>query len=311
MATLNDYLKETQRLLGDVTQAQFNPADLISYINRSRREVAAEGQCIRQLPTIQGHLVAVTVLSSSAYTIAPDVIISLPDSPPGFAPNPNGVPATAVATLSGGVVSAISLTNSGVGYFSPIVTIASGNVLATATISPVNVTIPGQEVYTFSSLTPLVATSGSGVESIHQVTSISLLWGTFRYTLAWTSFSKYQALVRSYSQGYQYIPAVFSQFGQGVNGSVYLYPIPNSVYQMEWDCCCLPTPLASDSDPEVIPFPWTQAVPYYAAHLALETIQTAAAAQRAEQRFQQFERHMKRARVFNAPHRVVNWYGRG
>jgi hypothetical protein len=157
--------------------------------------------------------------------------------------------------------------------------------------------VVGQEVYPFADVNSMVATSGSGISSIFMVNSISVLFGNYRYTMAHVGFSKYQALIRNYSAGlYQYAPAVFAQFGQGVNGSVYAYPIPNSPYQWEWDVCCTVAPLATDTDPEAIPFPWTDAVAYYAAYLALDGAQRLADAKR---RYEQYEMYMKRARQFS------------
>ena len=40
MATLNEYLQQTQRFLREKKQDLINPQDLVSYINRARREVA-------------------------------------------------------------------------------------------------------------------------------------------------------------------------------------------------------------------------------------------------------------------------------
>ena len=37
---------------------------------------------------------------------------------------------------------------------------------------------------------------------------------------------------------------------------------------MEWNCVCTPIDLVDDTTAEAIPFPWTDAVPYFAAYLA-------------------------------------------
>ena len=50
------YLKQTQRFLREQQQAFENPADLLSYINRARREVAARTQCIRRLTPVSGQV---------------------------------------------------------------------------------------------------------------------------------------------------------------------------------------------------------------------------------------------------------------
>jgi hypothetical protein len=38
---------------------------------------------------------------------------------------------------------------------------------------------------------------------------------------------------------------------------------------MEIDCSCMPFPLQSDNDPEAIPLPWSDAVPYMSAFFCL------------------------------------------
>ena len=70
-----------------------------------------------------------------------------------------------------------------------------------------------------------------------------------------------------------------SQYGQGAGGpggsggSIYMYPLPNSLYQWEADCLCLPSPLEEDEDFEALPEPWTDAVPYFAAHMSYLELQ--------------------------------------
>lgn len=167
-----------------------------------------------------------------------------------------------------------------------------------------NNTVTGQELYPFSG----VALSTPGASSIIAIRGITIVWNTFRYTVSRVSFSKYQALVRTYANNFTDVPRVGTQFGQGVNGSVYLYPIPNAVYPMEWDCSCDVSPLATDADVELIPVPWNISIQYYAAYKALESAQNFQAADRM---FTRYELFMKRARAFSQPGMVTNWYGRG
>ena len=317
MGQLTTYLTALQNLLGTTaTGALYDTPTLTTYINTARNRVAQDGQCIRVVPPISGPITAITLNSGgSGYSAAPQVIISSPDFPLASGPFPNGLQATAIATISGGAV--ISVLFSGVGggagngYYAPIVTfsgVTAGTVAtATAIVSGVNQTVTGQEVYPFSAINPLVASSGSGILSIHMVNGISLIWGTFRYTLLHTSFSKYQAKVRNYTVGYQYIPSISCQFGQGANGSVYTYPLPNQPYQMEWDCCCLPTPILTDTDPEPIPYNWQEAVPFYAAYYAFNGKQRFADAQGM---LKEYQRLMVQARQTSNPRATTSWYGR-
>lgn len=167
-----------------------------------------------------------------------------------------------------------------------------------------NNTVTGQEIYPFSAL---VIPPSAGYGQVVAVKGISIIWGNFRYTLQKLSFSKYQALIRAYADSYQDVPKASAQFGQGVNGSIYMYPPPSDVYPMEWDCICLPADLATDSDPELIPYPWTDAVQYYAAAKAMEATGRYDVADRYNG---QFSKYIKQARTVSQPNSVVNWYGR-
>lgn len=83
-------------------------------------------------------------------------------------------------------------------------------------------------------------------------------------------------------------PTAYSQFGQGTSGSLYFNPVPDYPYTINLDCVCLPSPLVDDTSPEAIPFPYTDAVPYYAAYLAFMSAQRASDAERLWQQYQMF-----------------------
>lgn len=294
---LNAYLQQTQRLLNNASGSLYSVSDLTFDINSARGQVAAEAQCIRVTPPIIGGIIGVSgLVHGSGYTVVPTVALQ----------DPTGTGAFATATISGGKVTAININAPGTGYTAPTLTVTGGNGSGAAAnvVTDANITVVGQEIYPFSAVN---LTSFPGVGSILAVRSIAMLWGTFQYTVSRVSFSRYQAMVRNYTTAYQYIPAVAAQFGQGVNGSLYMYPIASAPYQMIWDCLCLPIDLATDNDPEAIPYPWTDAVPYFAAYLAYLNAQRD---QDAERMFQLYERFTKRARAFSQPGQVSNWYGR-
>lgn len=307
---LNTYLTAVQNLLGTGSAGNLYPTStLTTYINTARQQIAAEGQCIRVLPPISGPITSITVLSAGAGYTTAQVVIPAPDSPSGRGAFPSGQQASATATISGGTISAVSLLSAGQGYFTTTAIISGNGTGAKliANVSGINQTVINQEVYPFQNVNSMIQTSGSGLSSIFMVRSISMIWGTFRYTLMHYSFSKYQAYARTYTAGYTYIPAVFAQFDQGDTGSVYVYPIPSQAYQMEWDCCALPQPLLTDSDPEPIPVLWQQAVPFLAAYYAFSGSQRFADADRM---WQEFEKYTKRARQMSQPMGTVNRYGR-
>lgn len=65
------------------------------------------------------------------------------------------------------------------------------------------------------------------------------------------------------------LPTDWSQYGQGIGGSIYLDPVPDQDYVLNVDCVCQPVDLVDDTTVEAIPYPWTDVVPFYAAWYAL------------------------------------------
>ena len=76
---------------------------------------------------------------------------------------------------------------------------------------------------------------------------------------------------------------------------------------MEWHCLCLPQDLIDDQSVDVIPYPWVDAVKFYAAHLAYLEIQNFNSAQGM---FGLFDQKMKMFGSFVNSGRVSNFYGR-
>src|ERR1700733_15379042 len=152
MATLNDYLQQTQRFIRDSKQALIDPEDLIEYINRARREVAERTQCVRRLTPISGSVMSAQVVAGGhGYSGATVVTITSPDFPSGALPYPSGLQATAAPIIVGGVITAVDITLGGYGYFQPIATITDSGggtgAQVTLTVSPINVLQPNQEQY--------------------------------------------------------------------------------------------------------------------------------------------------------------------
>lgn len=140
-------------------------------------------------------------------------------------------------------------------------------------------TVAAQETYPVSTINALLPTQLSAVLG---VITIAVNIGSSKPTLRRYTWTAFQAYLRSYSIAMQGYPMVFAQYGTGTpytdtatststatGVQIYLWPVPSAIYAMDWDCYCLPIPLVSDSTLEAIPYPFTDAVPYYAAHLAL------------------------------------------
>ena len=124
----------------------------------------------------------------------------------------------------------------------------------------------GTETYSLPSGS---AFTGAGVGQAVSVNGVSVPWGTTKPTLDRYSWSDFQAQLRLFSGTITGFPEAWAQQGDGASGLVYLFPIPSQTFASEWDCFHTVAPLASDSDPEAIPYPFTDCVPYFAAYLAL------------------------------------------
>ena len=307
MASLNTYLQDTQRLLREQTQQMLNPEDLVAHINRARREIAGRAQCIRVLTPISGQITNWTLTSGGTGYTAPTLTITPPDFPSGVLPTPLGSQATAIANVAGGIITGITDVYGGSGYFQPQMTItdATGNgAAAVPSLTFINELNVGQEVYPFSGIS---LAANPGCRSVYYVRSISIIYANYRYSLPVYAFSIYQAMIRQYPFQYQYVPTFASQFGQGSQGSFYVYPLPSQTYQYELDCLCLPSDLNYDQDYEAIPDPWTDAVTWYASHLAMVELKNFNAA---KFYFDMYENMGMKYSQYARIGRVTNPYGR-
>lgn len=305
---LYTYLEDVQRFIRDTTQAYVSPSDLIDYVNRARRNVAERSQCIRVLAPISGAVTQITMVNKGAgYSATPTVTISPPDFPSGDGTYPAGLQAQITPQVTGGQIINISVDQGGAGYFQPVITIADATgsgAIATAAVSPIAVSAANREVYKFSDV-PLDNFPGYG--SIIAVRSVSFIYANYRYSLPCYPFSTYQAMIRQYPQQYLYVPTMCAQFGQGANGSLYMYPIPSSVYQMEWDATCLPQDLDTDDAVEAIPMPWQDSVAFCATHYAYLGLQNLNAA---AYYWKQYNELLTQHGVSARPGRATNPYGR-
>jgi hypothetical protein len=165
-------------------------------------------------------------------------------------------------------------------------------------------TVPSQEVYPFSAWKALVQKTMPGVNEILACRSLAVAiggkwqeqtdgswiiaggaWKPLWRRIVWTDF---QARFRIYGRTFYGTisePGWWSQYNEGAIGALYLAPIPGQAQPMEVDLTCIPTPLLNDDDPEPIPYPWTDAVSYWAATLSLMQQQRTQDAQAMAQTF--------------------------
>ena len=274
MTSLNDYLQDAQRLMREQRQVQINPADLIAYINRARREVAMRTQCCRVLTPISGPVVSASIVTAgSGYSATPTVTITTPDFLSGFLPDPGGAQATASAIVQGGSIANVVIDYGGDGYFQPegsIVDASGSGATITFNVQTINQLNANQETYAFANI-DLSRTPGA--EEVFAVKGVSVLYNNYRYSLPMYSFSTYQSQIRQFPYQFTYVPTFFTQYGQGTSGTLMFYPIPSQSYQVEFDCFVIPSPLTTNLSVELIPMPWNDAVVFLALHYGFMSMQ--------------------------------------
>ena len=305
--SLFTYLQSLRTRLSDQKMEVFDEGDLISFVNSARKEIARQSQCLRALTPISGSVVQITVTNPGSGYTNPTVTITPPDFPSCLPPSPLGRQAIATAETWQGGLSTVNVTDGGSGYFEPQATISDPTGTGAEveiSLSPFNILNEGQEVYRFEDV-DLSMFPGYG--EIFMVKSVALIYANYRYALPCYSFSEYQAKIRQYPWQYSYVPTVMAQYGQGASGSLYFYPLPSQVYQMEWDCFCTPQDLETDQDVEALPDPWTECVVYFAAYLAYMSVQNMNAART---QLELYDRFVNRAGYQSRPGRAVNPYGR-
>lgn len=156
--------------------------------------------------------------------------------------------------------------------------------------------VTNTNVYGFSSIT----VSGiSGVSGVLNARQIFLSGGNIMLQQwPWEYFSYFYLANTSLAAG---TPTSWSQYAQGVNGSLYFSPTPSATVTANIDTICYPVALVTDATPEAIPYPWTDAVPYFAAYLALLSAQSAGRQADANRMFERYTEFVKRARQISTP----------
>ena len=101
-------------------------------------------------------------------------------------------------------------------------------------------------------------------DQILDVINVNLYWGNTRIPLRYMSWTQFNAELRFW-QNYTGRPIAFTRYAQS---TIYLGPVPDQVYVMEFDTIVLPVALTSDSQTESILEPYTSPVAFYAAYKA-------------------------------------------
>lgn len=150
-------------------------------------------------------------------------------------------------------------------------------------------TAANQQSYPFSSI-PVANSPGiAAALAVRMITGN----GALLTPRPWEWFNVYYAAAPTVG-----LPQYWCQYAQGLLGTLLLAPTPDVAIDLYVDTVCLPLPLTTDSSPEAIPYPWTDAVPYYAAYMALLTEQQTDAAEKMLALYQLF---LRRARAQSTP----------
>ena len=133
-------------------------------------------------------------------------------------------------------------------------------------------TIPSQERYPYIGFgNEYLNQQYRGVRGICDVVTVSVSWGgTSRPALDWMPFEDFQAYLRSNQVLVTNYPSVWTVYNDGEAGEIWMYPIPQSASEMEWDTFCTAGALYTNDDFDAIPNPFRNGVKFYAAARAYE-----------------------------------------
>ena len=100
-------------------------------------------------------------------------------------------------------------------------------------------------------------------------------------------------------------PKYWAQFGQGNTGSIFINYL-DFQYTLNLDIVAFPADLVNAFDPDPIPPLWSDAVPYFAAYLALLTMP--GGEKSADEMFRLYQLFAQRARTFATPSALPHQY---
>jgi hypothetical protein len=184
-----------------------------------------------------------------------------------------------------------------VGYINEARTQVAGESASIRAFGTLPVVSANRGPYAFS----LVTLTTAGVAGILDARAFLYAVGTGMKWITPRSFEWFTIYCLNNTNPGTGAPKVWSQYGQGVTGSVYVDPVPDANYTLSGDCVCYPVPLVNDTTIEAVAPLWTTAVPYYAAYLALLSAQTGDYMDKAQKMLSLYELFVARARRFVTP----------
>lgn len=243
MSDWNDYITDLRRLLHDSSDRFWTVQEKTDYINRGRSRVVRDTGCNRVLTT--GYLSPGVEVFNFGGVTGVGAIVAGAGYSASFAvtfTGGGGTGATATATAVAGKITSVAITAQGSGY--------------TSAPTP---------VFTAGGGTGASGTAGFLPSAAFDVVNTTIYWGSLRRPLGYRVWTIFNAAFRSI-QNFQGPPAVFSVYN---NRSVYVAPIPNQTYQVDFDCVQATTDFTvNDAATDPIPFPFHNPVSFYAAYLA-------------------------------------------
>lgn len=171
-------------------------------------------------------------------------------------------------------------------------------------VSSINTAV-GQETYALSLATSAVQAT-AGVQAPFGLIGVSSSQGNYKPALGKDDFPWFQAQRRIMDATFQNFPWKFAILGRGSLATLYLFPVPASIEPMDWITVCEPIALASDADPEAIPYPWQDIVAFNAVRYAYLSQRRWADAQAAKATVDDMLLQASRA---EAPISIPEYYG--
>ena len=228
MATINDYLLDLSNLLRDSKYQFTSQANMISYINKARNEVAKRSACLQAV--ITGQAPFGTSSQPNNMIVGGLILGTLPNAYPNNA-NPAGAVATDTndfSTIPGVEVYPVSFANSFLqnqysGYKS--VQYVQNISASWGAYTPTLDYMPWDDLQAYCRANNLGITS---------------------YPRIWSQ----------------------KGVGENANIYLFPVPSSSTPGTMVWECSCSPIPLYTSDDPEAIPEMYQDCVKYYAAYLA-------------------------------------------
>lgn len=251
LKSLGDYLDELNDLLHDPQNQYWTQPQKIKYINSAIQQRDLDSGQNRQLFRFT------TTIGQDTYTFA-ELQQQNPAPPSG-------------PTLAGpGVVFVHITLNPPIAAYQVTPVSASWNTI----VFPINLAPDGFDL-AFSAPAPPTGglvywqLAGFGVTTtaaqVFDVIGINLLYNNLRYVMGTMSFSELNATVRQYNPPLTWAPVRWARYGPN---TVIFGPAPSIAYVTEWDCSVYSSPLVNLTDFDLLPYPYTKPVPYYAAYKA-------------------------------------------